>query len=49
MATIRKELHLEARADDVWDAVRDFGSVHERLGPGFLLDARWDGDARVVT
>jgi len=49
MATIRKELHLDARADDVWDAVRDFGSVHERLGPGFLLDARWDGDARVVT
>lgn len=38
MATIRKELHLEARADDVWDAVRDFGSVHERLGPGFLLE-----------
>ena len=49
MATIRKVLTLQARADDVWDAVRDFGGVHKRLGPGFLLDAHWDGDARVVT
>ncbi len=49
MATIRKALTLQARADDVWDAVRDFGGVHKRLGPGFLLDAHWDGDARVVT
>jgi hypothetical protein len=49
MASIRKELRLEASAGHVWDAVRDVGAVHERLGPGFLLDARMDGDARVVT
>ncbi len=49
MASIRKELRLNASAEHVWDAVRDVGAVHERLGPGFLLDARMDGDARIVT
>src|SRR6187402_3496707 len=49
MASIRKELRLDASAEHVWDAVRDVGAVHERLGPGFLLDARMDGDARIVT
>jgi len=29
--------------------VRDFGAVHRRLAPGFLLDAQLDGDARIVT
>jgi hypothetical protein len=29
--------------------VRDFGSPHRRLVPGFALDARLDGDARIVT
>jgi hypothetical protein len=28
--------------------VRDFGAVH-RLAPGFVTDARLDGDARIVT
>jgi hypothetical protein len=49
MATIRKDLLLDVPAEHVWNAVRDVGAVHERLGPGFLLDARMDGDARVVT
>ncbi|HKA61878.1 MAG TPA: SRPBCC family protein [Methylomirabilota bacterium] len=49
MASIRKELLVDASAEHVWDAVRDVGAVHERLGPGFLLDARMEGDARVVT
>ena len=35
--------------DDVWAAVRDFGALHTRLVPGFVLDARLDGDARIVT
>jgi hypothetical protein len=29
--------------------VRDFGAVHTRLAPGFVVDARLDGDARIVT
>jgi hypothetical protein len=32
-----------------WDAIRDFGAVHERLVPGFVVDCRLDGDARIVT
>jgi hypothetical protein len=49
MASIHKEVALDARADDVWDAIRDFGAVHRRVAPGFLLDAKIDGDARIVT
>lgn len=49
MASIYKEIALDARADDVWDAIRDFGAVHRRVAPSFLLDARLDGDARIVT
>jgi carbon monoxide dehydrogenase subunit G len=48
MASIRKDIPLNARPDDVWAAVRDFGAVH-RLAPGFVVDARLDGDARIVT
>jgi Polyketide cyclase / dehydrase and lipid transport len=33
----------------VWDALRDWGAVHERLVPGFVVDARPDGEGRVVT
>ena len=49
MATIIKEILVDARPEDVWDAVRDFGNVHKRLVPGFVTDCRLDGDARVVT
>lgn len=49
MATIRKEFSLQRNAEEVWDALRDFGAVHERLAPGFVLDAQMDGDTRVVT
>jgi len=49
MATIHKEIRLEARAEDVWAAIRDVGAIHERLAPGFVTDTRLDGDARVVT
>lgn len=49
MASIRKEVLIEARAEDVWDAVRDVGAVHTRLAPGFVVDTKLDGDARIVT
>jgi hypothetical protein len=49
MASIHKEISLDACPDDVWAAVRDFGAVHQRLVPGFVLDARLDGDARIVS
>jgi uncharacterized protein YndB with AHSA1/START domain len=49
MATIRVERSIEAPPDQVWDALRDWGAIHERLVPGFVVDARLDGDDRIVT
>lgn len=49
MASIRREIVIEARPADVWDAIRDVGAVHTRLAPGFVTDTKMDGDARVVT
>jgi Polyketide cyclase / dehydrase and lipid transport len=49
MASIHKEISIDAHPNDIWDAVRDFGAVHRRLAPGFVTDARLDGDARMVT
>src|SRR3979409_112888 len=49
MASIHKDIPLDASAAEVWAAVRDFGRPHQRLVPGFVLDARLEGDARVVT
>jgi hypothetical protein len=49
MASIHKEIVIEALPEKVWAALRDVGSVHKRLVPGILVDAYLDGDARVVT
>src|SRR5579863_3094712 len=49
MASIHKDSAIEAHPDDAWDAVRDFGALHTRLVPGFVLDSRIEGDARIVT
>lgn len=49
MASIRKEMIIEASAEAVWDAVRDVGQVHKRLVPGVLSDARLEEGARVVS
>jgi Polyketide cyclase / dehydrase and lipid transport len=49
MASIRKERLIDAPAEDVWAALRDWGAIHERLVPGFVVDARLDGDDRIVT
>jgi hypothetical protein len=49
MASIFKDIPLDAHPDPVWDAVRDFGAVHQRLNPGFVTDCRLDGEARIVT
>jgi Polyketide cyclase / dehydrase and lipid transport len=49
MASIHKDIPIEAPALDVWDAVRDFGALHTRLVPGFVLDTKLDGDVRIVS
>jgi carbon monoxide dehydrogenase subunit G len=50
MASIRKEIQIEANPEDVWAALRDFGAVHERIAPGFVVDSRLEDDTtRIVT
>lgn len=49
MATIRRETVINARPEDVWSALRDFGALHTRLVPGFVVDTKLDGDDRIVT
>jgi hypothetical protein len=49
MASIRKERTIEATPEAVWDALSDWGAIHERLVPGFVVDARLDGEDRIVT
>jgi Polyketide cyclase / dehydrase and lipid transport len=49
MASIQKDIIIDARPEDVWDALRDFGALHTRLVRGFVTDTKLDGDARIVT
>ena len=41
MASIRKEIQVRRTREAVWDAVRDVGSIHKRLVPGFVVDCEW--------
>ncbi|WP_298260343.1 SRPBCC family protein [Bradyrhizobium sp.] len=49
MASIHKDFMIDAQPDVVWDAVRDFGAVHQRLNPGFVVDCRLEGTVRILT
>src|SRR5436305_12082623 len=49
MASIYKEISLDAPPEEVWAAVRDYGAVHQRVAPGFVTDCKLDGDSRLVT
>ena len=49
MASIRRQVVIDADPDAVWDALRHWDAVHERLAAGFVTDCRRDGTARVVT
>jgi hypothetical protein len=49
MASIHKDVPIHAPASHVWDAVRDFGALHTRLVPGFVLDTHLEGEARIVS
>src|SRR5882672_1408680 len=49
MASIRKEVRIEAPAQRVWDALRDVGALHTRLVPGFVTDTQMEGNTRIVT
>jgi hypothetical protein len=49
MASIHKEMHVDAAADDVWAAFRNVGALHTRLARGFVTDTKLEGDTRMVT
>ncbi len=49
MASIRKEIVINAPLEDVWDALRDWGALHQRVAPGFVTEAKLDGKDRIVT
>ena len=49
MASIHREIHIDARPETAWDALRDVGALHTRLVPGFVTDTRLEDGARVVT
>src|SRR5882762_4729483 len=48
MASIRQEITLLADPAEVWDRLRDWGHLHDRLAPGFVVDTRLDGEDRIV-
>jgi Polyketide cyclase / dehydrase and lipid transport len=49
MASIYKDARINIEPDQAWDALRDFGAIHERLAKGFVTDARLEGPDRLVT
>ena len=49
MATMHKEITINASAEEIWSAVRDIGALHTRLVPGFVTDCKVEGEDRVVT
>lgn len=49
MASIRIQRTIDVPPEQAWSALRDWGALHERLVPGFVVDARLDGSDRIVT
>ncbi len=49
MARIHEEILIDTEPAAVWSALRDWGALHERLVPGFVVDTQLDGGDRIVT
>jgi hypothetical protein len=49
MASIRKEIRVNAPSRAVWDALKDVGALHTRLVPGFVTNTELEPGARIVT
>lgn len=49
MTTLRQDLNLDIDPETAWDALRDFGALHERLVKGFVTACESDGRERVIT
>ena len=46
MASIHKQVGIEAPPAEVWEAMRDVGALHTRLVVGFVLECRLEGEVR---
>lgn len=44
MAYVCKEREIDASPEAVWDALADWGALHTRLVPGFVLETEVAGD-----
>jgi len=49
MGSICREIRVPRSAPEVWEAIRDYGAVHRRVAPGFVIDSQLDGRDRVIT
>jgi hypothetical protein len=49
MATLRQDIALTIDPDTAWDALRDFGALHQRLVAGFVTACESDGRTRTIT
>jgi carbon monoxide dehydrogenase subunit G len=49
MASIRREVQIDARPETAWAALRDVGALHTRLVPGFVTGVQLEEGARLVT
>ncbi|MFE7191138.1 SRPBCC family protein [Kitasatospora sp. NPDC057541] len=49
MASVHEEFTVDALPESVWAVLSDYGAVHERLAPGFVVDTRLSSDTRTVT
>jgi len=49
VASIHAETFINVPVEDAWAALSDWGALHTRLVPGFVVDTRQDGKDRLVT
>src|SRR5450432_1425033 len=49
MASIYRAVELSVSAESVWDRVRDFYALRDRLVPGFVTECRPEPGARLIT
>lgn len=49
MASICKEIQIEAGAEQVWAVLRDFPQAPVRMAPGFVTGSQAEHDVRVVS
>lgn len=49
MASIYRELEVDASPEFVWEAIKDVGAIHTRLARGFVTNTVLTGNVRTVT